>query len=1167
MSVYWINFRKKCTKRLSGSFNVKIGVWNLQSLNLDINNRFTKIEFLRETLINNKLDFLFLIDVNNVDSILLNGYIKYTDGRNILFVKDEILDKFEISNNIFYSTANKLAFIYLTPNSKDKVLINNINILINNNFTVIGDFNLKSNKKIDNVYHFTGEDTLQIGAISPDFIRTFSIAAPSDHRFVLFETKKWINFARSLKVGEIDYENSKQYIFDILNGKFPMAKPKVNVRQYFVGLNDREQSINAMLDDFLNNNVKKIFQRYNYLWKYDRREPFLGKTVPENVKITYAKHLRADINKVYVPIEEIKYNAEALYGDIIVKKTKSQAVNFDFVSLKNIPKALYEFLTDPKNKDVDIINNIIKFANNNIKSIMAEVFFLQKNPVINDYNDVRVIIIIPTIVKMYECLIFDKVMDYLSNSISKLGYQFGGVRGGSTYEAMLKIKLLQNKFPNANGIVLMDMSKGYDTVNLSILERDIKTKILDPEIRSLALVWLYLVKNMDLIINDEVIRRTRGLPMGLSLSPIFFAFYVHNALEEISKDYISMYLDDLAFLLMKSDAEGNLRELERIIDAFDKYELVINTKKTLYMTDDKELDEKLKLKFKKVDSAKYLGRLISLNGDGKISPDDRFYNLRGFRANSIPFWSNFFVKRIVFNAALDAKLRYRLLMWSTDNKVIKTAIWQNNWSFFKKSMGLFSYTQLAFCIFNIFRYFIDITDVLRWKESHADGIANEVILAEIKEKVKTNGIKRINDAIEIMELDWNWVPIVEESDFHYTKRFINTIWKAFLKALIKKYIDYKKENHETVYLQIQKFMESKLFKCFGILHNVAFIHFVPKDNRKKLTVRNKDLFVLTCLNALLIATNNIIDNIKKNNNNLKLITIDYINKFIKTNFPDGILESDNNLWEGFLKDGLKALWPLLDSLLELLTLIKYKGKVDNQKLLEEIYEEKDRVVIFVDGSFNGVSGGWGYVAYDTENKELFHAYGSIPDNLLYLRNVAGELGATMNALVRADNQDLKKITLCFDYTGIYNYYTGDWMATDSYIKDYVTNMRNFANKMDIRFVKVPSHTGILGNDMADYYAKCGAGLLNVENNDKDLKYTSEQISLFKDNYKFIFKYLTVVENIYLNANLNDLNLDYLLLNLNIKYFNLDEFTTKQFNIAQMEEFLDPIDDNFFDILD
>ena len=1168
MSEYWCNFRKKCTKRLSGFLNIKIGVWNLQSLNLDINNRYLKIEFLRDTLINNKLDFLFLIDVNYTDSLILNGYAKYTDGRNILFVKDEVVDKFETSNYIFYNTNNKLAFVYLPPNSKDDTLINNINILIRNKYTVIGDLNVKSNKKLTYFDHFTGEDSLQIGAISPDFVRTFSIAAPSDHRFVLFETKKFINFARSLKLGEISYDNSKEFVFDILKGKNPIPEPKISVRQYHVGLNDREQSINAMLDDFLNNNVKKLFHRYNYLWKFDKREPFLGKKVPKLVIKTYAEHLRANKDKSYEKIEKVEYNPANLFSDILVKKTNSRALNFEFIALRNIPKILNEFLSDPNNNNIDIINNIISYANKNIDSIISEVFFLQKSPIVKDFNDVRVIIIIPTIIKMYECLVFDKIVDFLSELISKSAYQFGGVRGGSTYEAMLKIKMIQKKFPDASGIVLMDMSKGYDTVNLSILEECINKKIWNPEIRRLALVWLKLVKAMDISANDEIIKRTRGLPMGLSLSPIFFALYVDFALEEIDKTRIAMYLDDLAFVLRKGDAEGDFEELKKIINAFEKCELTINTKKTLYITDDKELDEKLATRFKKVDSANYLGRLISLNGDGKIAPDNRFYNLKGLRSNSLPFWSTFFVKRIIFNSALDAKLRFRLLMWSTDDIVIRTAIWRNNWAFFRKSMGQFSYTQLSFCIFNIFRYFIDIMDIIRWRDLHNNGTSDDTIFKLIKEKIITKDIKRVNEAIDIMKFEWDWTSTNNENEFHYAKRFINHLWNQFLKALIIKYNSYKREKNESAYLNIEKFMKSKLFKCFGILHNIAFVHFIPKDNRKKEICRNKDLFILTICKALLLAVSKAIDDVKKNKiNNLKSFNINYINSFININFPNNIISSDTNTWESFLKDELKALWPLLDSLLELLDLYKLKGKVDEASLNESIFSDKDRIALFVDGSFSDNIGGWGYAVYDYNNKELFHSFGKIPENLTHLKNVAGELIATLNALITAEANDYKKVTICFDYTGIFNYYNGNWIPSDPFIKDYVLKMKNFEKKIDMKFIKVPSHTGILGNEMADYYAKCGANIPSTNNNYKTKPlYSEKQIALFKELYKFIFKYLTIAENIYLNANLNDLDLDYLILNLTIKYFNLEDFANKQYNISEMEGYLDPLEDNFFDIL-
>lgn len=1160
LAEYWLNFRKKCTKRITGKMNVKIGVWNLQSLNKDINNRYLKMEFLRDTLTNNRFDFCFLIDVNDVKSIILNGFTKYTDGRNILFVKDEILEKFTISKNCFFNKDNKLAFVYLTPNSKDVILKRNILYLLKMKYTIIGDINLKSNKFLGNLVHFTGEDSLQTGAISEDYIKTFTVAAPSDHRFVILEKVVFGNFTRSLKLGEISYEISKSFVIGLLCGEKVMAKPNIKIKRYFVGLNDREQSINAMLDDYIKNNTAKIFKRYNYLWKYDRREPFLGKTVPDLVLKTYGAHLRACEQKVYPKLNKINYDFSSFKSECIIKKTKSSAVNFDFVSLRNIPIILMDFLSDPKYQNVDIINNIIKYINDNPGGIISEVFFLQKNPIVKDFNDVRVIIIIPTVVKIFELLIFDKVMDYYSNLIIAFDYQFGGVRDGSTYQAMLKIKMLQKKF-KTSGVMLLDMSKGYDTVNLSILENDIK-EIDNREIQTLSLLWVKIVAYMDLTINDKIVRRTRGIPMGLSCSPIFFAFYVHCALRDIEKDLISMYLDDVAIVFKYNEVELNVDYVNRLISAFDRYELIINKKKTVYMTNDIKLDSILKSNYKKVDNTKYLGRLVSLNGDGKITADNRFYNLKGFRGNGVPFWATFFTKRIVFISALDAKLRYRLLMWSCDSKILRTAIWRNDWCFFRKSMGFFSYTQLGFCTFNLFRYFLDVIDVIEWRNKAKNNVANSTIFAEIKEKLLTNSIQRVNDAINNMNFEWDWYKYDSYSDFKYTQLFADYLWKQFQEALVNNYFKLKKEKNEVPYEKTKKFLNSRLFKCFGILHNIVFIHYIPKDNRKKSTFRNKDLFLLASIKAIFKMVEVYFNSIK-NNNPVTFVFEDII-KVVDLNFPDDIIHWENDKWEAFLQKELRNLWPFIDLLLKIVKLKKEKGKINEQIFEKELFKNDGSATFFVDGSYNNKESGWGFVRMRNSKEEVYHEYGDVPAEYTYLRNVAGELIATKKVLEYALKENIKEIILGFDYIGIQKYACNEWVAKDKFILDYIKFFRQVQEKIKIKLVKVPSHTGLLGNELADKYAKMGADI-NVAEIKKKFVFSEDQINQFKDLYKFVFKYLTIVETVYLNSNLNDLTLEFLWLNLNVKYYLLSDFSEKQFNVAESEEFCDNCEDKFVDI--
>lgn len=749
-----------------------------------------------------------------------------------------------------------------------------------------------------------------------------------------------------------------------------------------MGLNDRELSINAMIDDYLNNSVRKIFARYNFLWKFERREPFLGKVVPDLVKETYAQHLRADPGKYYETIPCVKVK-KVWMKCLKVQKTTSVALNHEFISISSITKAINEFLLDPKNKKTDVINNVIKVANEMKEDLNVEVFFLQKNKVIKDFNDVRVIIIIPTILKIYESLIFCKVMSYLSGLLVKKNYQFGGIIGGSTYKAMLKVKNL-NKKGTARGVVLLDMNKGYDTVDLDILE-DVIRKIKDAEVKSLLIAWVKMVKNLNVVVNDDKILRTRGVSMGLSLSPVVFAFYVDAALAEIPKSQLAMYLDDLAIVFPEGKSTFLCKALiDRVIEDLAKFGLIINEKKTVFMSADAEIIDTFANRFKRVNEEKYLGRLISLNGDGKIVPDDRFYNLKAFRSNACCYWATFFTKRLVFNAALDAKLRYRLFMWASDNIIIRSSIWVNNWKFFTKFMGSYSYLQLIFALPNIFRYFLDVME----------------------------------------DLD----------DFSFAKLFVDRLWLDFKKISLCNYLAEKKEMNFETYENIKEFCFSKLFNYFGILQQVVFVHF--RRNAKK--GRAKEIFLLTSLNALFIALHksviysfyNFDPDAETVNLTFKLFSYSF-----EFNYDDERIASwDVPTFEEFMCKEFKKLWPLVDVILDVFNDSKRKGEADVNETLK-LLDHYDYVA-YVDGAAAGKYIGYGAAIYDKQNRIVTQIKGRVKGKYARaIRNIAGELAGTLFIIKKAIDLGIKKICLVFDYLGIQKYFTGDWLPRDPFTKD------------------------------------------------------------------------------------------------------------------------------------
>lgn len=65
---------------------------------------------------------------------------------------------------------------------------------------------------------------------------------------------------------------------------------------------------------------------------------------------------------------------------------------------------------------------------------------------------------------------------------------------------------------------------------------------------------------------------------------------------------------------------------------------------------------------------------------------------------------------------------------------------------------------------------------------------------------------------------------------------------------------------------------------------------------------------------------------------------------------------------------------------------------------------------------------------------------------------------------------LKKITIFYDFEGIYKWLSYDWVANKTYTENYVDTMTQYSKLIEIAFIKVKSHVGIYYNDLADKLA-------------------------------------------------------------------------------------------------
>ncbi len=154
--------------------------------------------------------------------------------------------------------------------------------------------------------------------------------------------------------------------------------------------------------------------------------------------------------------------------------------------------------------------------------------------------------------------------------------------------------------------------------------------------------------------------------------------------------------------------------------------------------------------------------------------------------------------------------------------------------------------------------------------------------------------------------------------------------------------------------------------------------------------------------------------------------------------------------------------------------------------------------IYVDGSYNSSSRkfSYGVVAVYNDIVEYVHGGFGKNDKDNNIRQIAGELKASLEGVEYALKNGHKKVVLFHDYEGICHHATGFWQRKDKSSKDYYEKMNRLMNQgIEVQFVQVKSHEEDLFNEMADTICKKELGI----ENDKVLeKYLSNNQILVKN---------------------------------------------------------------------
>lgn len=154
----------------------------------------------------------------------------------------------------------------------------------------------------------------------------------------------------------------------------------------------------------------------------------------------------------------------------------------------------------------------------------------------------------------------------------------------------------------------------------------------------------------------------------------------------------------------------NSKEFGMIQAALFKIGLSFN-EKTVCLTKNEDIDRGFgNQKIEVVDQAKILGRTIKVI-EGTIIGSNKCYYSQCDNVKTIPVWILLGIRRLIFNGAINAKLRYVSFYWSFSDIKMRSKIFTKAFKFFRIAQDKKSYVFILRLIENQFRFYIDLLNL------------------------------------------------------------------------------------------------------------------------------------------------------------------------------------------------------------------------------------------------------------------------------------------------------------------------------------------------------------------------------------------------------------------------------------------------------------------------